>query len=327
MGRKRRPHLPGGTFHVVTRCQGREAMFTPELRTRFVALLREEIAFRDAKLFAYVVMPNHVHLIVQQGREPLWRLMQALLRRAALAVLRAHRREGHVFERRYRAHICGTPDHFRNAIVYTHLNPVRAGLCAAPSEYAWSSHGAWLQRDVAADGGPHPISLTHAAQAFATAPNRTPQELASDYLAYLDWRNHCDSLRADDESAECPSMPQPPIASGDAYWAQCLASPYVTSSTRFLDPGTSDPIARPVRPDLAAIASVVLRASEPTLLPDLVRSRWGGPAYVRARRAIIEKAAAAGYRGTEIAAYLRISPPAVSAVLTAQRKRFLSTTS
>ena len=326
MGRQKRLYLPGGTFHLVARCQGREAFFTPALRTRIVTLLREHVAYSDVELFAYVVMPNHIHLIVRQGRSPLWRFMQPLLRRVAITVLRRFGREGHVFERRYRSHVCATPDYFRNAVVYTHLNPVRAGLCTWPAEYPWSSHGAWLGNDVAVDGGRQPVSLSRAAKAFATTADRTTSELARDYAAYVEWRQECDRIRASHDPAEGAASlepPAPPLEHGDANWAYYLAPPagVAIEGVAALQDGRGT---RAGRPELATIAATVIRASGADLVPALVRSRWGGPAYVRARRAIILQATAAGYRGTEIAAYLRISSTAVSSALTAERKRLLT---
>src|SRR5690606_28499612 len=97
-----------------------------------------------AELFAYVIMPNHLHLVLRQGEEPLWRFMQPYLRRIAIQVQRTHEREGRVFERRYRDRYCADADHLRTAILYTHLNPIRAGLCSDPREYPWSSHLAWV---------------------------------------------------------------------------------------------------------------------------------------------------------------------------------------
>ncbi|HEX7049671.1 MAG TPA: transposase [Longimicrobiales bacterium] len=335
MSRRRRPHLPGATFHLTARLHQREALFTPELRSALVAVLREQVAFADVELFAYVVMPNHFHLVVRQGKAPLSCFMQPLLQRAALRVQRAHGREGHVFERRYRDRPCADLEHLRNAIAYTHLNPVRAGLCTEPGSYAWSSHGAWMGDELAADGRPHPVSLACASQLFATGPARTRDELSRDYLAFLRWREAHDRLQAGGAEAELrtPAPPRPLVGYRDAD----LASDWVFApsagrdGTGEVDPASAwTPIStgakalQALRSDLGAIARAVLQAAEPGLDPALVRSRWGGPAYVRARHRIIRRAAAAGYRGVQIAAYLRISTTAVYDVLAAERKRLRS---
>jgi|SRR5690606_15615356 len=339
MGRRARPHLPGATFHLTARLHGREALFTPEVRTALVTILREQVVFSDVELFAYVVMPNHLHLVVRQGRERLSRFMQPLLRRVALLVQRAWGREGHVFERRYRDRPCSDPDHIRNAIVYTHLNPVRAGLCAEPGEYAWSSHGAWIGGENAADGRTHPVSLERAAQLFASGPARTPSELAEDYLAFLQWRQAIDEAEGNDEVSDT-LPPRPLLEYTDPKWAVHVTplgadsagdtlgdggAPY--DSTK---PGPLDAMGRSYarntpasHPDLSAIAQAVIRATAPGLDPAWVRSRWGGPDYVRARHDIIRRAAAAGYRRAQIASYLRISTKTVSAVLAAERRRLL----
>jgi REP element-mobilizing transposase RayT len=329
MGRQLRPNLPGAFFHLSARCQGKEALFTPELRTQLVTLLRECVAFGDAQVIAYVVMPNHLHLVLRQGKAPLGRLMQPLLRRVALAALRAYGREGHVFERRYRLRLCTTAEYLRNAIVYTHLNPVRAGLCTRPEDYPWSSHAAWLGEERAVDGGPHPVMLGHAPLVFATGAFRTAGELVCDYLAFLEWRERSDQLRRCGGSSVGIAPQEEPlrplVEHGDLNWAQLLATPEVSRAAEAFPDLIDVSGVRASRPELSAIARAVLREEGARLRPEWVRSRWGGPAYVKARHAIIRRAAAAGYRAREIAAYLRVSPTTVSNILTAERKRLLTT--
>lgn len=328
MGRRRRPNLPGGTFHLTARTQGREPLFPAALRTRLIPLLRDVVGYSDVELFAYVFMPNHLHLVVRQGNAPLHRFMQPLLRRMALLVQKSRRREGHVFERRYRDHLCGSPGHLRNAIVYTHLNPVRAGLVARPEEYAWSSHRAWTHSGPAADGRLQPTTLHSVAQVFASAPDRTTGELRADYLAFQEWRRSRD--RIDETAAEAktsevdsPEPPQrPSTAYGDRNWGRLLAPPNGRLLLASSWPGR--PSLGAARPDLGNIARSVLSECEPGLMASQVRSRRGGRAYVRARHRIIRRASAAGYRGVEIAAYLRISATAVSDVLVASRKQLVS---
>lgn len=325
MGRRFRPHVAGGTFHLTTRLQQREKLFTPGLRTAIVAVLREHVAYADVELLAYVVMPNHLHLVVRQGKAPLSLLMQPFLRRVARLVQRAHRREGHVFERRYRDHACIAPDHLRNAIVYTHLNPVRASLTGEPGDYPWSSYGEWVGDHGAPDGRTPLVALERAAPLFATGPERSMGELRGDYLDFERWRAECDRIQAEHPPGDdgAPALPPPPdVNHGDANWLWSVAPSSATRSrwaSRRSEPGG----AQAQRPELAAIARAAIAAEAPGLAADLVRSRWGGPSYVRVRHAIIRQAMVAGYRGTAIARFLRISNSAVSAVITAERKRLL----
>lgn len=307
---------------MAARLHRREPLFTPEVRTAVVALLREHVAVSDVELFAYIIMPNHLHLVVRQGDAPLWNFMQPLIRRAALLVQRRHRREGHVFERRYRDRPCGTAEHIRNAIVYTHLNPVRAELCTEPGDYDWSSYPQWTGGGPAADGGPQPASVDRVAEVFAQTADRTRSRLISDYRAFQEWRRELDRQEAAETGEPMPaSPPKPPVAHGDAYWMGYLAPEIGATSTT----EASRASAEHPRTDLSVIARAVLNDADPGLLPTQVRSRWGGPPYVEARHAIIRRAAIAGYGNHEIAAYLRISRSAVSAVLTAARKRLLPT--
>lgn len=326
MPRRKRPHLPGAVFHLTARLLGGEALFTPRLRTVLVRLLRRQVAFADLQLLAYVIMPNHLHLVVRQGRAPLFRFMQPLLCRTALLIQRSHGKEGHVFVRRYWAHPCGDAEYIRNAIIYTHLNPVRAELSVEPEEYPWSSHGAWLGNPCAVDGRPHPVALSLASQIFASAPGQSPKELAGDYLAFLRWRREQDVAQARIAAGDylAPVAPRPVVGRGDESWVvhlspkgeHCQSTAVVADSDGFS--------AQTPRSDLETIARGVVGRGRGKLDLDLVRSRWGGAPFVRARYEIIRRAAAVGYRGVEIAAYLRISPKTVSAVLTAERQKLLS---
>ena len=98
----------------------------------------------DAKIRAYVIMSNHLHVLLQQGHAPLWKFMQPLLRRIALAVQRKYRIEGHVFGQTYWDSPCVDPRYLRATVDYIHANPVRAELCASPADWPWSSYSAYL---------------------------------------------------------------------------------------------------------------------------------------------------------------------------------------
>jgi putative transposase len=90
---------------------------------------------------AYVLMPNHVHLLVtprQPKGVPL--MMQALGRSYVRRFNQTHGRTGTLWEGRYRATLIQAERYLLACMVYIDLNPVRAGLVAQASDYAWSSH-------------------------------------------------------------------------------------------------------------------------------------------------------------------------------------------
>ena len=131
MGRRLRPHLPGATFHLTSRLHAGLPRFTPGMRTRAVGILREEVDRSNVDMLAYVIMPNHFHLVLRQGEAPLHRFMQPWLTRIALLVQRTWGCVGHVFERRYRDSLCDL-DHLRYAIDYAGGGyPVLPGISAA----------------------------------------------------------------------------------------------------------------------------------------------------------------------------------------------------
>jgi REP element-mobilizing transposase RayT len=326
MSRRPRPHLPCSTFHLATRLHRSEALFEPELRSAAIGIIRDQLVFTDLELLAYAIMPNHLHLIVRQGQRPLGAFMQPVLRRIALLVQRAHGRSGHVFERRYRHTACADPEHLRNAIVYTHLNPVRAELCGKVEEWAWTSHAAWSGTGTAADGGPDPVILERGLPLFAAAPGRSELQLKADYLAFLAWRIEADRCvaetgRPEHELVVRPLRPR--VEHGDLNWLHALTPRPPTSTPRRdeLAPNFGDATGRL---DLADLARGVVGEIRQGLDLALVRSRWGGPAYQRARDAIILRASGVGYTGVQMAAYLNISPSAVSRSLSRDRRRRLA---
>lgn len=317
MARKVRPHLPGGTFHLTARLHPGVPRLSPALRTVVVELLRQQVGVSDVALFAYVVMPNHIHLVVRQGRAHLSALMQPFLRRVALLVRHATGLEGHVFERRYRDHHCAGARHVRNAIVYTHLNPDRAHLCDDAGDYPWSSRGAWLHGGLTSAGSPDALALDLAAPLFGTTLGRSAAGLHEDYRAFEEWRRGRDRLRKAGGATDPGSWPGPPRTEhGDRYWFDVLSPAAAARQGRRAQRSAA---IGPRRGDLSAIARAAVAEIEPRLSAAVVRSPLGGVLYVRARHTIIRRAAAAGYRGAQIAAYLRISPSAVSKVLARRR--------
>jgi REP element-mobilizing transposase RayT len=306
MGRTPRSHLPGAVFHLTARTQGGAAWFTAPLRSRIVEQMAAALAVSDAQLVAYAVMSNHVHLVIRQGTWPLGRIMQLLLRRIAGLVQRSHGVEGHIFERRFRDRVCLDPEYARNAIVYTHLNPVRAGAVDDPAAYPWTSHSAFETGVIASAPMRGVLAVDNALELFAPRNDLSMDELRRAYRRYVGWRLRCDR-QAEADLAGCiaePPPPAPPVRCGDLCW------------TRSFSPRTQEGAAGgAARADLGEIARRTLANHDPCIALSLVRSTCKGRSVVRARRDMARRMSDAGYRGCEIARYLRVSDPCVSRML------------
>ena len=303
MGRHRRSHLPGTIFHLVSRTHRREAWFTPDLCPVITLLIRKSTAHTDARLLAYAVMPNHLHVIVRQGRMPLSTVMQPLLRRVAHRVQRHHGFEGAVVERRYRDRPCTTPDHVREAIAYTHLNPWRAELCDADLAYEWSSHAAYLP---GADPRAHGISphAQHQVLAlFANGPATTRNDLCRCYLRFVDWRIRLDRYRAALEAGDEPGPPPfaPDTLAGDENWQQY-----------FVSDGVDDPDGIQPLPDIRDFVLNQLTLLAPGLTIDACRGPWLPRRVAKMRQEIMRAAANRGFRTGAIARFFMVAPQTVS---------------
>lgn len=312
--------MPGGVFHLTARTLKRERVFTPGVRTEILASLARSLPISGARLLAVAIMANHVHLVVQQGEDRLARLMQSWLRRVVHIVHRRHGTQGPVFWRPYSCAPCLDPEHARNAIVYTHLNPVRAGICTDPAWYPWSSHHLFL------DGGMGALQTaertvgwlrqildpSHAVPLFASGPDRSLDQLRRDYADHIAWRLALDRWQEGDG----PPPPFPgsssalPEAWGELRWSRGLTPLFHVPATPGVGAGGGAP-----RPDLADIARVTLAIESGDLSLDLIRGRRGGKEVSRLRHRIVERAHHAGYRNVEIARFLDLSESAVSKVL------------
>lgn len=141
VGMPRVPGLltPGGTVHVVARCNNRELSFTTaEDFELLLAHLREMVRTYGVKLYAYTLMSNHMHLPLQAPKaDALGRPLRWLMTETAKAFHTARGRRGHLWERRYRACLVEDDPYALAALRHLDQNPVRAGLVNDPTSYPW----------------------------------------------------------------------------------------------------------------------------------------------------------------------------------------------
>jgi len=128
---------------VTTRGTGHEPTFRDDNdRTWFLTLLTRLVRRESWQCLAYCLMTNHYHLVLRVPEATLSRGMGWLNGLYAQTFNERHHRRGHLFEARYRLTFIETEEHLAEACRYVVCNPVRAGLCRHPGDWAWSSYRA-----------------------------------------------------------------------------------------------------------------------------------------------------------------------------------------
>jgi len=142
MPRQPRYNLPGIAQHVIQRGNNRQAVFFDESDyRRYLEDLGKVAGSVGCDIHAYVLMTNHVHLLLTpQQDHALSRLMQGLGRRYVAYINRTYQRSGTLWEGRYKSGLVAEGDYVLTCMRYIELNPVRAGMVACPTDYKWSSH-------------------------------------------------------------------------------------------------------------------------------------------------------------------------------------------
>jgi putative transposase len=144
MARLGRYFLPEQPLHVIQRGNDWQAVFfSDEDRVLYLGWLLAAAREHGCAIHAYVLMTNHVHLLLTPARaDSLPRLMQSLGRRYVRYVNDAHRRTGTLWEGRYRAAPIDSEAYLLACCRYIELNPMRARMVRSPRDYRWSSYRA-----------------------------------------------------------------------------------------------------------------------------------------------------------------------------------------
>lgn len=143
MPRQPRYFLPGFPQHVIARGVDHQAVFfSPDDYGLYLTVLQDAAGTHGCHVHAYVLMTNHVHLLMTPQTEraiPL--VFQAIGRSYVQAINRQYQRTGTLWEGRYKASIVDSARYLLTCYRYIELNPVRAGLVASPDRYSYSSYG------------------------------------------------------------------------------------------------------------------------------------------------------------------------------------------
>ncbi|CAI07549.1 transposase [Aromatoleum aromaticum] len=159
MPRRPRLSLPNVPLHLIQRGNNRQAGFyADEDYRRYLEWLDEYAATTGCRVHAYVLMTNHVHLLVSARRaEAPGEMMKALGQRYVQYINRTYRRSGSLWEGRYRSCPTQTDGYLLTCQRYIELNPVRAAMVEHPADYPWSSYRANAQGEPSTLVVPHEV--------------------------------------------------------------------------------------------------------------------------------------------------------------------------
>lgn len=145
MARPLRIEYPDATYHVIARGNDHATIFRDDHdRKSFLAEIDRVTDRLDWNILAYCLMSTHYHLMVSTPNGDLARGMRDLNSIYADAFNRRHHRVGHLLQGRYKSPLVQTEHYLLALVRYIVRNPVRAGICALPEDWQWSSHSPTL---------------------------------------------------------------------------------------------------------------------------------------------------------------------------------------
>lgn len=147
MTRPLRIEYAGAVYHITSRGNARSTIyFTDEDRKAFITLLGQACNRFNWHCYAWCLMGNHYHLVIETAEANLSRGMRHLNGVYTQTFNRAHKRVGHLFQGRYKAIIVEKESYLLEVIRYVILNPVRANLTKTAGQYQWSSYRSMIDK-------------------------------------------------------------------------------------------------------------------------------------------------------------------------------------
>jgi putative transposase len=142
MARLPRIYFPGCSYNIIQRGNNREPCFYAEQDyATYLGHLKDSAELSGVAIHAYVLMTNHVHMLVTPiGEGGVSRMMQSLGRKYVRYFNSAYQRTGTLWEGRFKSSVVDSERYLLAVYRYIELNPVRAGMVDHAGEYPWSSY-------------------------------------------------------------------------------------------------------------------------------------------------------------------------------------------
>ncbi|MBQ8741264.1 MAG: transposase [Clostridia bacterium] len=146
MPRQARKKSSVGIYHIMLRGVNQQQIFEDqEDCDKFLQVLKDCKAISEFKIFAYCLMGNHIHILLQEIKEPLELLMKRIATRFVYWYNIKYQRVGHLFQDRFKSEPIENDAYFLTVLRYIHQNPVKAGICKTVAAYANSSYNEYFK--------------------------------------------------------------------------------------------------------------------------------------------------------------------------------------
>ncbi len=142
MPRNARIIMDNACYHIITRGHQKQNLFICESDySKYLALLKKYKHKYHFLLYAYCLMPNHIHLVIEPKKhKQLSKIMHGLNLSYTIWFNKTYDKVGHLYQDRFKSMIIQKDEYLFSCINYIELNPVRAGIIEQPDKYSWSSY-------------------------------------------------------------------------------------------------------------------------------------------------------------------------------------------
>jgi len=190
MPRQSRKISSSKIYHVMIRGNERKDIFHDnEDKTKFIEILFSKNNDNQYSIYAYCLLDNHVHLLINEEMDGISRIMKRINTSYAYYFNKKYNRVGHLFQDRFKSEAIEDGNYLLAAIRYIHNNPIKAKLVTNLSEYKWSSYNDYANTNLNNRGGikkdfilgMFSINADNAVKMFLDFSNQESSEIFVDY--------------------------------------------------------------------------------------------------------------------------------------------------
>ncbi|MEL7567512.1 MAG: transposase [Dehalobacterium sp.] len=146
MVRKARQKSESGIYHIILRGINKQSIFeSDEDRMKYLQTLERYKELCGYKIYGYCLMSNHIHLLIETGKEPLEQIMKKISVSYVYWYNSKYQRCGHLFQDRYKSEPVEKEEYLLIVLRYIHQNPVKAHLVKDIKDYKWSSYQEYIE--------------------------------------------------------------------------------------------------------------------------------------------------------------------------------------